>query len=637
MGGLAYNGGMATQAVVDQVRTRETGPWGTLGAAALIGFVLLASLLLTAGRAAADPSGGEGYPQPSVELSDSPALLVLDETHWLTLTLTNDGSERTESWGVQVRVSDGLALVEEPAFPWSATLCDHQAVSWLEEIPLDPGEVVSLGVGIKGLTVSARETISYTAWMTDSDGEPQPVQYAHPYEGDPCDRGYAKRQVAVTETLTTKSLRARAIQTATHESIGDFLLPADLPQAEREAIILSVAAQESGGHEFDNEMVTAGWSRGVMQITSDYYVGAGSGGCADEDEDCANCRDRVDTEACYRYYRNTLDGITRNVRDGLYALEDKHGLGYPDTWESVDLGFGDPVTAAEMKWMFALKRYGPNYDAVKPFHYVRLIGKLLEDALAAHYDHQPTYPELGQKLSHAYGQIISSSGPADLRARDDSQDRVTGRVGEEIKQGLPNAWYNPFANRITALFPADPLYYQIGGREDGAYGLRAVAEPHLEAGSWPDGFDSAASFALMDVPIHAGAVHQYLVDWESGGKIATRWIDADGGGFGEPITIYVPEASFTVEPASPHSGDWVTFDGSTSSHPGDNIVSYHWDFGDGGRTDAGPRVDYRYMSPGSYTVRLTVREEHGAVDTASAVLTVIFEVTDVVYIPLVLK
>lgn len=547
---------MAAQAVVDHVRTGAKWPRGTLGAVALTGCVLLVSVLLSAGEAAAHLSPGEGTPQPSVRLSDSDALPRLGAAERVTLTLRNDG-------------------------------------------------------------------------------EPDPFQCAYPCEGDPCDRGYAEHQVEVTTTLTTKSMRARAIQTATHESIGDFVLPADLPQAQREAIILSVAARESGGHEFNNEMVSAGWSRGVMQITSDCYVGAGNGGCASED--CKYCRDRSDVEACYRYYSNTLDGITRNVRDGLYAFQDKHGLGYPATWESVDLDFGEAVTAAEMKWMFVLKRYGPNYDAVKPFHYVREIGKLLGHELDTHYDDQPTYPELGQKLSHAHGHIISSSGPVDLRARD-SQDRITGRVGETLEQGIPNAWYNRFRNRITLLFPADALHYQIVGREDGAYGLQAVAEPEMEAEAWSDSDSTAASFALADVPIEVGAVHEYAVDWESGGKTATRRIDADGDGdWGEPITIHVPEASFTAAPPSPHSGDSVTFDASASSDPDDNIASYHWDFGDGGQSDAGPRVDYRYASPGSYTVRLTVRDQHGAIDTSSASLTVIFEVTDVVYIPLVFR
>ena len=590
MGRLAYHGAMGTQARLERFPVPGDSSRSTFGAVVLTGLVLLASMLLRAGEAAADPAPARGDGQASAAASYSRALLLPAELDWVRPALTDHSSRWAEVGEIERRELNGPA-------------------------------------------VGPQRTIPYAAWMTDGDGGETLVGCAQPSGGDLCHAGYGGGQVEPARVLPTKPERALAIQTATHESMGGFDLPAGLPRAEQEAIILSVAAQESGGHGFNNEMVTAGWSRGIMQITTDGYVGAGSGGC--HDDDCRDCRDRVDAEACYRYYSNTTAGITRNVRDGLYTLEDKHSLGYPGTWEPVDLGLGDPVTAAEMRWMFTLKRYGPNYRATRPFHYVRLIGRLLAHDLAAHYEDQPVYPELGEKLSHAHGQVISSSGPVELRAQD-GQGRVTGRVGDQVAQGLPNAWYHRFADRITALFPADPLYYQVAGREDGVYGLGAVAESPIGAGSWPDGSPTVARFTLAEVPIAAGAVHQYLVDWESRGKRATRWIDANGdGGFGDPTTIHVPEASFSVEPARPHSGRWVTFDGSGSSHPDDNIVSYRWDFGDGGRTDGGPVVAHRYLAPGSYTVRLTVREGHGAIDSTSQVVTVIFEATDTVYLPLV--
>ena len=581
---------MGTQARLERVRAAAASWRSTLGAVVLTGLVLLAGMVLSPGEAATDSAPARGDAQASGAASHSRGLLLPKEMDRMMPALTSPGSRRAALWGIQIRGLDGLA----------------------------PGP---------------QRTIPYPAWMTDSDGGQTLVRCGQSSDIDLCHPGHAGGPVEPAGVLPTKAERALEIQKATHQSIGDFDLPAGLARGQQEAIILSVAAQESGGHGFNNEMVTAGWSRGIMQITTDGYVGAGSGGC--HDDDCKDCRDRVDPAACYRYYSNTAAGITRNVRDGLYALEDKHRFGYPGTWEAVDLGFGEPVTAAEMEWMFALKRYGPNYRAVQPFHYVRLIGRLLAHDLAAHYEDQPVYPELGEKLSHAYGQIISSSGPVDLRARD-GQGRVTGRVGDQVAQGLPNAWYHRFVHRITALFPADALYYQVAGREDGGYGLAAVAESPIGAGWGPDGASTTAWFTVAEVPIGAGAVHEYAVDWEGGGKRATRWIDADGdGGFGDPTTIHVPEASFSVEPATPHSGRWVTLDGSGSSHADDNIVSYRWDFGDGGQTDGGPVVKHRYLAPGSYTARLTVREGHGAIDSTSRVVTVIFEATETVYLPLV--
>ncbi len=186
---------------------------GSLGTVGRIGFVLLGSVLLSAGEAAADPLAGQAHPQVSGELSDSGSLLFQNRTDRVTLAPTNDGSVRAECLRLQGRASDRLAL-------------------------------------------GPRETIWYTAWMTDSDGESKLLQCAHPYGGDACDRGCAGRQEEVTGVLPTKPLRAGAIQAVTHESIGDFVLPAGLPQVENWAIILSVAAPVFGAATLTDE----GWT-----------------------------------------------------------------------------------------------------------------------------------------------------------------------------------------------------------------------------------------------------------------------------------------------------------------------------------------------------------------------------------------
>jgi hypothetical protein len=607
----------------------------------LAGALLLTGLLALGGRAAALTSPDEASPEPSIHLADSEPRLNVGETDLVTLTLRNDGAEEALAWGIQVRVSDGLALVEQDDFPWSAAPCDGDAVEWLDDTSLDPGESASVRVGVMARTIGAYETISYTAWMTDSDGQPEPVQYAHPYWGDPCDRGYAHHPLTVTRQLTDKAARASAIQTAAHEFIVDFKeLPDGLPQNQEEAIVLSVAAQESGGHGFNNEMVSFDWGRGIMQITwPNSYVGAGSNGCRGN-QDCWDCQNRVDREACHRYYTNTPEGVGRNVRDGLYVLQDKYSplLAYPPTWEPVDLGLGDPVTGSEMAWMLTLKRYGPNYNASKPFYYVREIGKLLSWELPAHYDDQPTYPVLGDKLTHAYGHLIHGSGSADLRVRDDA-GRVTGQVGADVEHGLPNAWYNRWGRRVTLLYPRGAYYYQFAGREQGLYGFDAIAEPEITSAVEVGSLQTAATFAVADVPIAAGAVHEYEVNWADDGRTATRRIDENGDGFfeGDPDPIYVPTAFFTAAPINPYTGEQVIFDAGSSYDPDDNIVSYDWDFGDGSPPITGPLVAHRFSSPGTYYVRLTVRDAHGALDTAYLTINVTLNVTNQFYLPLVAR
>lgn len=69
-------------------------------------------------------------------------------------------------------------------------------------------------------------------------------------------------------------------------------------------------------------------------------------------------------------------------------------------------------------------------------------------------------------------------------------------------------------------------------------------------------------------------------------------------------------------------GQPVTFNGSGSTDSDGTIVSYSWDFGDGG-SSLGSIVSHVYSSPGTYTVSLTVTDNSGATntDTAIAIIT----------------
>ena len=66
---------------------------------------------------------------------------------------------------------------------------------------------------------------------------------------------------------------------------------------------------------------------------------------------------------------------------------------------------------------------------------------------------------------------------------------------------------------------------------------------------------------------------------------------------------------------------WINFDGSGSSDPDGSIISYNWNFGDGG-TASGVKVNHRFASAGTYTVTLTVTDDQGALgqDTATATI-----------------
>ncbi|TVR03485.1 MAG: PKD domain-containing protein [Deltaproteobacteria bacterium] len=69
------------------------------------------------------------------------------------------------------------------------------------------------------------------------------------------------------------------------------------------------------------------------------------------------------------------------------------------------------------------------------------------------------------------------------------------------------------------------------------------------------------------------------------------------------------------------AGQEVTLDGSLSSDPDGELVSFSWRLGDG-TSASGETVTHTWQDPGSYTVHLTVEDDRGATATGSAVITV---------------
>jgi PKD repeat protein len=79
-----------------------------------------------------------------------------------------------------------------------------------------------------------------------------------------------------------------------------------------------------------------------------------------------------------------------------------------------------------------------------------------------------------------------------------------------------------------------------------------------------------------------------------------------------------PPTADAGEPVSGTTGLAVTFDGSGSSDPDGNIVSYDWNFGDG-NVGTGETTDHTYVDANNYTVTLTVTDDDG--DTSAEAFT----------------
>lgn len=90
-------------------------------------------------------------------------------------------------------------------------------------------------------------------------------------------------------------------------------------------------------------------------------------------------------------------------------------------------------------------------------------------------------------------------------------------------------------------------------------------------------------------------------------RVTQRQVAVDDG-----VANRAPTAGFSVDPKEPRPGGEVQFvDGSAD--PDGRIVTYEWSFGDGTMSDK--RYPRRTFVEGTYSIELTVRDNHGASDS----------------------
>jgi PKD repeat protein len=137
-------------------------------------------------------------------------------------------------------------------------------------------------------------------------------------------------------------------------------------------------------------------------------------------------------------------------------------------------------------------------------------------------------------------------------------------------------------------------------------------------------FNNDGTFDLVDVPNPSAT---YTFPDNGTYAVRGRVKDKDGGYADYTTTVQVLNVAPAALPGGPYSaapGQPITFSGSaTDPGPADAAAgfSYLWDFG-GGATSNQRNPTYRYLSPGQYTVRLTVTDKDGASGTATTTVAV---------------
>jgi len=123
----------------------------------------------------------------------------------------------------------------------------------------------------------------------------------------------------------------------------------------------------------------------------------------------------------------------------------------------------------------------------------------------------------------------------------------------------------------------------------------------------------------------SGEVGDTLTTDETATVTATSGAPGDGAAITASATVEVstnepPQVQFVVSPTSPGVREQVNFNAAGSTDDG-SIVSFEWDFGDGG-TGSGERVSHRYETPNTFTVLLVVTDDQGATASSSQSVTV---------------
>jgi PKD repeat protein len=126
---------------------------------------------------------------------------------------------------------------------------------------------------------------------------------------------------------------------------------------------------------------------------------------------------------------------------------------------------------------------------------------------------------------------------------------------------------------------------------------------------------SLAAFAGTDPN---GTWRLFLIDdtilGGGGGSVAGGWC----------VNIVPMNAAPVANAGGPYAGaegSPITFDGTSSTDPDNNIESYAWDFGDG-ETGNGPAPEHTYANSGTYTVTLVLTDDDGATSEATGTVTV---------------
>jgi glucose/arabinose dehydrogenase/PKD repeat protein len=222
---------------------------------------------------------------------------------------------------------------------------------------------------------------------------------------------------------------------------------------------------------------------------------------------------------------------------------------------------------------------------------------------------------------------------------------------EEIDLGAPDANYGwnvreghcARASTTDCGPPPQGMTNPIYDYDHSSTGCASItAGAFVPRGLWPTEYNATYLFG----DFVCGRVWQLIPD-QSGGYTAVDFASSIWGVIafafaqdGSPVLYYVnwypgatpaglhrivytgnanrtPLASATASPTNGSLPLTTNFDGSQSSDPDNDALSFDWDFGDGSPHASTAQATHTYTTAGTYTAKLTVSDGHGGTDSTS--------------------
>ena len=197
---------------------------------------------------------------------------------------------------------------------------------------------------------------------------------------------------------------------------------------------------------------------------------------------------------------------------------------------------------------------------------------------------------------------------------------VTDASGVSSKQGQTSATVANAKAVVAALAAPTPtpranLVFTLSTTFTDA----GTLDKHTGTFTWGDGGTSTATITETNGAGSASASHTYAAAGNY--TVSLRVVDNNGGDAIVTLTLVVvanrlPNAS-VGGPYSGAEGSAIAFDGSKSSDPDGDALTYDWDFGDASPHGGGPTPSHTYVDNGSYIVKLVVADAYGSKSTSS--------------------